>query len=325
MAEKRMFAKSIVTSAEFLSLKVSARELYFQLGLQADDDGILNNTEIIMRMIGAKKADYTALVQGGYLINVRKGIDVISDWNVNNYIRNDRYKETLYKAEKSRLKNVSGRYVLMDDGIHDGIPKKIPNGIPEVSADKNRVEEIKKEECESREAEPIPADKAHTRKPYGEYGHILLSDLEIDDLIKSYGEYKVRTAIYCLDSYCEESGKSYKSYKTKIENLGFKMVEDRKYSLPRKFRSEEFSLEASIKSDIKELSDEEWKRMMNILPDDSLSGNTEDLEGTGNTENDIVQKENTFIPEEYSGLSYNRELECYESTSVDDSEDLPFS
>lgn len=117
MAEKRMFSKSVVASSDFMNLKTSARELYFQLGLQADDDGFLNNAEYIRRMVGAKKSDYIALVENGYLINIRPGLDVIRHWNVNNTLRSDRYKSTIYQSEKDTLRLVGGRYERVENEV----------------------------------------------------------------------------------------------------------------------------------------------------------------------------------------------------------------
>ena len=37
MAERRMFAKSVVESARFLKMPVSSQNLYFHLGMNADD------------------------------------------------------------------------------------------------------------------------------------------------------------------------------------------------------------------------------------------------------------------------------------------------
>ena len=38
MAERRMFAKSVVESARFLKMPVSSQNLYCQLGMNADED-----------------------------------------------------------------------------------------------------------------------------------------------------------------------------------------------------------------------------------------------------------------------------------------------
>ena len=55
MAERRMFAKTIVESDAFLSQSVKAQCLYLHLGMSADDDGILNNALSICRGLGFKK------------------------------------------------------------------------------------------------------------------------------------------------------------------------------------------------------------------------------------------------------------------------------
>lgn len=41
MAEKRMFARKVVESAKFLKMPSSSQNLYFHLGINADDDGIV--------------------------------------------------------------------------------------------------------------------------------------------------------------------------------------------------------------------------------------------------------------------------------------------
>ena len=43
MAEKRMFARSLIDSDSFLDMPLSAQALYFHLNMRADDDGFINN------------------------------------------------------------------------------------------------------------------------------------------------------------------------------------------------------------------------------------------------------------------------------------------
>ena len=43
MAERRMFAKSVINSARFLMMPASSRLLYYDFGMSADDDGIEAN------------------------------------------------------------------------------------------------------------------------------------------------------------------------------------------------------------------------------------------------------------------------------------------
>ena len=103
MAERRMFAKTIVTSDAFLDMPLSARCLYFTLGMFADDDGFVNNPKSIMRQVGASTDDLNLLLAKRFILAFDSGVIVIKHWRIHNYIRNDRYKETKYLEEKSTL------------------------------------------------------------------------------------------------------------------------------------------------------------------------------------------------------------------------------
>ena len=52
MAERRMFARSIIGSARFLRMPPTSRLLYYDLGMQADDDGVVE-AFAVMRTTGA--------------------------------------------------------------------------------------------------------------------------------------------------------------------------------------------------------------------------------------------------------------------------------
>ena len=103
MAERRMFAKTIIDSDAFLDMPLSSQSLYFHLSMRADDDGFINNPRKIQRMIGASDDDLRLLIAKNFLIPFESGIVVIKHWRIHNYIRNDRYKETTYLEEKERL------------------------------------------------------------------------------------------------------------------------------------------------------------------------------------------------------------------------------
>ena len=103
MAERRMFAKSIVTSDDFLDMPTSARCLYFTLGMFADDDGFVNSPRSIMRQVGATTDDMNILLAKRYVIAFDSGVIVIRHWRIHNYIQSDRYHETMCKAEKKQL------------------------------------------------------------------------------------------------------------------------------------------------------------------------------------------------------------------------------
>lgn len=138
MAERRMFAKTIVLSDAFLDLPMSARCLYFTLGMLADDDGFVNSPRSIMRQVGASEDDMKVLIAKKFVIVFDSGVIVIKHWRLNNYLRNDRYTETKYIEEKAQLTlNKNGSYSLNDSGIPSmGIPS---NGDTQVSIGKDSV------------------------------------------------------------------------------------------------------------------------------------------------------------------------------------------
>lgn len=103
MAERRMFAKSIIDSDLFLDMPQSSQNLYFHLSLRADDDGFVGNPKKIMRMINCSQDDIKILISKQFLIPFESGVVVIKHWKIHNYIRNDRYKPTIYTEEKKKL------------------------------------------------------------------------------------------------------------------------------------------------------------------------------------------------------------------------------
>ena len=122
MAERRMFAKTIIDSDAFIDMPVTARLLYYDLSMRADDDGFVNSPKKIMRMIGASQDDLSVLIMKKFIIPFDSGIVVIKHWRIHNYIRKDTYNSTPYKDEIGsleldenkayRLKNEPrGRYV----------------------------------------------------------------------------------------------------------------------------------------------------------------------------------------------------------------------
>lgn len=93
----------IVDSDLFLDMPLSSQCLYFHLSMRADDDGFVNSPKKIIKIIGANEDDLKILITKGFVIAFQRGIIVITHWKINNYIRKDRYKETLYIEEKGQL------------------------------------------------------------------------------------------------------------------------------------------------------------------------------------------------------------------------------
>lgn len=117
MAERRMFAKTIIDSDAFIDMPLSTQALYFHLSMRADDDGFINNPKKIQRMVGASDDDLKVLVMKRFIIPFESGIVVIKHWKIHNYIQKDRYKPTVYVEEKAMLVSKdNGSYT---ECIHD--------------------------------------------------------------------------------------------------------------------------------------------------------------------------------------------------------------
>ena len=120
MAERRMFAKTIIDSDAFLNMPLTTQALYFHLCMRADDDGFVNNPQKIQRMIGASDDDLKILCAKNFIIPFESGIIVIKHWKIHNYIQNDRYKPTVYEEEKALLSVKNNKaYTLDTECIQD--------------------------------------------------------------------------------------------------------------------------------------------------------------------------------------------------------------
>lgn len=103
MAERRMFAKTIVMSDSFLDMPLGARCLYMTMGMLADDDGFVNAPKAIMRQTGATQDDLKVLIAKKFVIPFESGIIVIKHWRINNYLQKDRILPTKYQDELAEL------------------------------------------------------------------------------------------------------------------------------------------------------------------------------------------------------------------------------
>lgn len=103
MAERRMFAKTIIDSDAFIDMPISARLLYYDLSMRADDDGFVNAPKKIMKFVGASNDDMNILIARKFVIAFDNGVVVIKHWRIHNYIRKDTYNETPYLEQKALL------------------------------------------------------------------------------------------------------------------------------------------------------------------------------------------------------------------------------
>ncbi|MEK0177021.1 hypothetical protein WN867_08295 [Tetragenococcus halophilus] len=114
MAERRMFAKTIIDSDAFLDMPLSSQTLYFHLSMRADDEGFINNPKKIQRMIGCSEDDLKLLMAKKFILVFDNGVIVIKHWKIHNYIQKDRYKPTVYQDEKQQLGLKENKAYTMD-------------------------------------------------------------------------------------------------------------------------------------------------------------------------------------------------------------------
>lgn len=149
MAERRMFAKTIIDSDAFLDMPLSTQALYFHLSMRADDDGFINNPKKIQRVIGAAEDDLRVLIAKNFIIPFESGIVVIKHWRIHNYLQNDRYKPTVYTDEKSRLTIKENKAYTLTDGVYTPCIQDVSRmdtqySIDKVSKDKDSIEKPKR-------------------------------------------------------------------------------------------------------------------------------------------------------------------------------------
>ncbi|WP_270329026.1 replisome organizer [Enterococcus malodoratus] len=226
MAERRMFAKTIIDSDAFLDMPLSSQALYFHLSMRADDDGFINNPKKIQRMVGSSEDDLKLLIAKRFIIAFESGVIVIKHWKIHNYIQKDRYKPTLYQEEKSILTNKNNNsYTVETECIHDGYSLET-----QVRLGKDRLELGK----DRKDITPSQPKATPARHKYGEYKNVLLSDQELEKL-KSEFPSDWQKRIENVSEYCATSGRTYKNYLAVIRKWAKKDNSNQNQSsIPRK-------------------------------------------------------------------------------------------
>lgn len=207
MAERRMFAKTIIDSDAFLDMPLSAQALYFHLSMRADDDGFINNPKKIQRMLGCAGDDLKLLIAKRFIIPFESGIVVIKHWKIHNYIQKDRYKETVYRQEKMMLDTKGNKaYTLTPQSgiqsdtecIQAGYNADTQVRLGKVSTDKDSIGELE-------------APAKSVRHKYGAYKNVLLSDADLEKLKTEFPK-DWQERIERVSEYVASKGKPYKDY-----------------------------------------------------------------------------------------------------------------
>mgnify|MGYP001251400357 CR=1 FL=1 len=182
MAERRMFAKTIIDSDAFLDMPLSTQALYFHLSMRADDDGFVNNPRKIQRVLGCQDDDLKLLIAKKFLIPFDSGVVVIKHWKLHNYIQKDRYKPTVYTEEMKMLETKDNHgytmaenepFEAMDTGcIQDGYTLETQVRLGKDSIDKDNKdigEEISEKPNKADIYEDVPIDLLEPIKEFTQF------------------------------------------------------------------------------------------------------------------------------------------------------------
>jgi len=196
MASRRMFAKSITQSSSFLRMPMTSRLLYYDLGMQADDDGFCEWYTVI-QMTGATQQDLEVLQANGFVRVFDQDVLVIRDWKENNYIQKDRYNPSKYLS----------KYQAQIESSIDVSDSNVSIADTQVRLGKDRL---------------VKVSNVYVSPKITKYSS--LEDITEEVLGEISAQYSVplgfvKLQFEKLTNYCASNGRRYKNYKAALRNF----------------------------------------------------------------------------------------------------------
>lgn len=180
MAERRMFSKSVVESARFLKMPVSSQNLYFHLGMNADDDGVVEGYSVI-NLVKAHEDDLRVLYSKGFVRILNEDlVTYIADWREQNKIRPDRKKDSMYK---NLLLQMEPDVELLEKKERSDLVKKSGRSTDSEMTAQCSVVEVSLGQVSTGEYSVVPAKDTHIKY---QLDNEILTAAEYDALIKQY-------------------------------------------------------------------------------------------------------------------------------------------
>ena len=227
MANRRMFSGAIVSSARFLQMGQTARLLYYDLGMHADDSGIVE-AFTVMRMTGASEDDLKLLAAKGFIVILNADlVTYIWDWKANNMIRSDRRQPSMYEDLLAQYQNGDIiPHLCAADRLPTGCQPNDNQLTTTCQPDDNQLTTIwqPSDNQTSTNCQPsigkysigkvsIEEDSAPqpVRHRYGQYMNVYLTDEEMDTLRTEFpNDWQKR--IEAVSEYVASTGKHYKNF-----------------------------------------------------------------------------------------------------------------
>lgn len=133
-----MFDRAIIDTDKFMDMPLSAKAIYFLLGMEADDEGFVSYKKV-MRIHGGNDDDIKILLVKKLIIMFESKVVVITDWQKNNWLDTRRIKPTEYQTEKQLLTINSDKSYSLSKCLANA--PRVENRIEEKRIEKNRIEE----------------------------------------------------------------------------------------------------------------------------------------------------------------------------------------
>lgn len=179
-----MFSLDVIDADIFLDMPSTARLLYYDLGMRADDEGFITPQKVV-RMTGASQDDLRVLVSKGFVHVFDVGVIVILHWKNNNYIQADRFEESKY---------------------HDSL-KELPKPLKDVyKLDTKRVQRVHRMDTQVRLGKVSIIKKNIIKKK------IALTAEQYAELSRTFPLANLDEELERANDYLEAKGKAYKNY-----------------------------------------------------------------------------------------------------------------
>lgn len=102
MAKRRCLGIDLFESEEFQNLSDGAKVLYIHFVLKADDEGVVINPQLALRLRPAGKKRLAELMEKEFILCVC-GVYVVRHWNVINKINPSKMTKTVYREAREML------------------------------------------------------------------------------------------------------------------------------------------------------------------------------------------------------------------------------
>ena len=220
MNDRRMVSNRVIKCDKFVKMSVSARLLYINLLLDADDEGFVVNPRSTLRMTNVRRQTLDEVINGGWVLKFDfSDTLLIKHWSIHNSVRKDRIRTTFSYKEKELVKlNENGEYEWKT-------PEELGCQLVDKCPPKRKQEQEKYKEKESKEKNGNDDVAQSASEAQGE---ISASAEEVGELFDisinsppthSISKYRLAKKEFDRSSFCQQTIKSIKALDKQIDRI----------------------------------------------------------------------------------------------------------